>query len=226
MATLLTRLQNLTTAIGNKLNQVYDEAEKVINKKQDLTSTDSNHFPSVPAVKTALNGKVDKVTGKGLSTNDYTTAEKDKLAGLESSKYKGQFLSKTALDGAFTSDQLSAGDYADVDGGSGSTIQRYVWDSTDLLWEAQVGESSQLTASQVKTLYGQNPDTEHLTTAEKQSIADTAALASTNQTNISTNATDITSLENELITYYKSLGTEFPDYTAQLNTATPDIVVV
>lgn len=30
-----------------------------------------------------LDSKVDKVTGKGLSTNDYTTAEKNKLAGLE-----------------------------------------------------------------------------------------------------------------------------------------------
>ena len=29
-----------------------------------------------------LSGKVDKVSGKGLSTNDYTTAEKTKLAGL------------------------------------------------------------------------------------------------------------------------------------------------
>lgn len=29
-----------------------------------------------------LSGKVDKVTGKGLSTNDYTTAEKNKLAGI------------------------------------------------------------------------------------------------------------------------------------------------
>ena len=38
------------------------------------------------AVKTdvddALNGKVDKVEGKGLSTNDYTAAEKTKLAGI------------------------------------------------------------------------------------------------------------------------------------------------
>ena len=33
-------------------------------------------------IKTKLEGKVDKVTGKGLSTNDYTTAEKNKLAGL------------------------------------------------------------------------------------------------------------------------------------------------
>ena len=31
---------------------------------------------------TELNKKVDKETGKGLSTNDYTTAEKDKLSGI------------------------------------------------------------------------------------------------------------------------------------------------
>lgn len=30
-----------------------------------------------------LSNKVDKVTGKGLSTNDYTTTEKNKLAGIE-----------------------------------------------------------------------------------------------------------------------------------------------
>ena len=33
-------------------------------------------------VKAGLNNKVDKETGKGLSTNDYTTDEKNKLAGL------------------------------------------------------------------------------------------------------------------------------------------------
>jgi len=33
-------------------------------------------------IKEKLSGKVDKVSGKGLSTNDYTTAEKDKLAGI------------------------------------------------------------------------------------------------------------------------------------------------
>lgn len=35
-------------------------------------------------VKTLLNGKVDVVSGKGLSTNDYTTAEKNKLNGIAS----------------------------------------------------------------------------------------------------------------------------------------------
>ena len=34
------------------------------------------------ASKTDLNNKVDKVGGKQLSTNDYTTAEKNKLATL------------------------------------------------------------------------------------------------------------------------------------------------
>lgn len=33
-------------------------------------------------IKDKLSGKVDKVSGKGLSTNDYTTTEKNKLAGI------------------------------------------------------------------------------------------------------------------------------------------------
>lgn len=35
-------------------------------------------------VKDKLNNKVDKVSGKGLSTNDYTTTEKNKLSGIAS----------------------------------------------------------------------------------------------------------------------------------------------
>lgn len=41
-------------------------------------------FPESASVVNALSHKVDKVEGKGLSTNDYTTAEKNKLAGIES----------------------------------------------------------------------------------------------------------------------------------------------
>ena len=39
--------------------------------------------PVSTAQQTALNGKVDKVSGKGLSTNDYTTAEKNKLNDIQ-----------------------------------------------------------------------------------------------------------------------------------------------
>ena len=34
-------------------------------------------------VTNKVSNKVDKVDGKGLSTNDYTNAEKTKLAGIE-----------------------------------------------------------------------------------------------------------------------------------------------
>lgn len=39
-------------------------------------------IPTSKAVLDALGEKVDKVEGKGLSTNDYTTEEKEKLAGI------------------------------------------------------------------------------------------------------------------------------------------------
>lgn len=47
---------------------------------QFLTKDGLSHFWL--SVKSKLNAKVDKIDGKQLSTNDYTTAEKNKLAGL------------------------------------------------------------------------------------------------------------------------------------------------
>lgn len=38
----------------------------------------------ISKIKTALNGKVEAVSGKGLSTNDYTNVEKQKLSGIAS----------------------------------------------------------------------------------------------------------------------------------------------
>lgn len=48
-------------------------------------------------VTSGLAGKVDKETGKGLSTNDYTTTEKNKLAGIEPQA------NKTVVDDALSS---------------------------------------------------------------------------------------------------------------------------
>lgn len=49
----------------------------------DKTLTVSNMAADSKAVGEALAGKVSAVSGKGLSTNDYTTAEKTKLAGID-----------------------------------------------------------------------------------------------------------------------------------------------
>jgi hypothetical protein len=57
--------------------------ESTTNKKTTLTDNSDTFYPTQKAVKTAVDLKVDKIAGKGLSTEDYTTAEKSKLAGIE-----------------------------------------------------------------------------------------------------------------------------------------------
>lgn len=48
----------------------------------DDTTVDLSGYTDTEALDALLANKVDKVTGKGLSTNDFTTAEKEKLAGI------------------------------------------------------------------------------------------------------------------------------------------------
>lgn len=66
------------------LSQFTNDYEFITNDTSSLT----NYYKKSDTLSTAeINGiledKVDKITGKRLSTNDYTTAEKTKLAGIE-----------------------------------------------------------------------------------------------------------------------------------------------
>lgn len=92
--------------------------------------------------------KVDKVSGKGLSTNDFTTAEKNKLAAFgEAStyalksdissmyKYKGSVASVSAL----PSSGVEPGWVYNVE----ASGMNYAWNGTE--WDA-LGESFQITA--------------------------------------------------------------------------------
>lgn len=49
----------------------------------NVDNTSDTDKPISTATQTALNNKVDKVSGKGLSTNDYTSDEKTKLGSIE-----------------------------------------------------------------------------------------------------------------------------------------------
>ncbi len=132
-----------------------------------------------PAALTAgLNLKVDKVAGYGLSQADFTTAEKAKLAGLESSHYRGTFINLSALNAALP--DASPGDYADVDAGTGSPVLRYIWDGNDAEWVAQAGSADPITAAQVKTLYESNPDTNAFTDARLSKLNGIAVGATAN----------------------------------------------
>ena len=66
-----------------------DLADAVSKKHEHSNASELDLIQSGDVAKwnsgyTALDGKVDKVEGKGLSTNDYTDAEQEKLAGLAS----------------------------------------------------------------------------------------------------------------------------------------------
>lgn len=60
-------------------------------------------------VTTLLGNKVDKVSGKGLSTNDYTTAEKEKLSGIAAgaNNYTLPAASGTTLGGVKTGSNIT-----------------------------------------------------------------------------------------------------------------------
>ena len=85
------KIANLTTDLGKKANtadlgsMVTETATNYIKKTEApgyndiLTKTSAS---TTYATVSALGNKVDKVEGKGLSTKDYTTAEKDKLTGI------------------------------------------------------------------------------------------------------------------------------------------------
>lgn len=53
-------------------------------------------------VQTQIDNKVDKVTGKGLSTEDYTSAEKTKLGGIEEGAQKNTVTSVAGKTGEIT----------------------------------------------------------------------------------------------------------------------------
>lgn len=67
-------------------------------------------------LQSSLDGKVDKITGKGLSTEDYTTTEKNKLDGIESGAEVNSVDSVNGNTGAvnLTSSDVGLGDVRNV----------------------------------------------------------------------------------------------------------------
>lgn len=66
--------------------------QAALNSKVDVTTYESEQ----QAQDTLIANKVDKVAGKGLSTNDYTIAEKNKLAGIDVGAEKNRVIATKA----------------------------------------------------------------------------------------------------------------------------------
>lgn len=86
------KITEMNTALENKVDKVAGKSLISDTEITRLATVDNYNDTAIKAdiakkadtttVNIALEGKVDKVTGKTLSTNDYTTAEKEKLESL------------------------------------------------------------------------------------------------------------------------------------------------
>ena len=69
--------------ISAAIDALIDGAPATYDTLKEISDWISTHTSEYEALIAAIAGKVDKVEGKGLSTEDYTTAEKTKLAGID-----------------------------------------------------------------------------------------------------------------------------------------------
>lgn len=90
--------------ITEKVAEIVADAPEDFDTLKEMSDWISQHEESAAAMNTAIQknttaiaGKVDKASGKGLSTNDYTTTEKNKLAGIATGA------NKTVIDSALSS---------------------------------------------------------------------------------------------------------------------------
>lgn len=109
---LSTQLEVLGTEIETTSNQA-GRAEATADKAlEDITKANAEiaKKADATAMSTALEGKVDKVEGKVLSSNDYTTAEKEKLAGLSNyndADIKASIATKAEADNVYTKEEVN-----------------------------------------------------------------------------------------------------------------------
>lgn len=141
----------------------YDDdalADRVTAAEDDITELQAAYNSATSAVDTLNTTKVDKVTGKGLSANDYTSVEKTKLAALNN-------YDDTAVRGLIATKQdsvagkgLSANDYSNAEKAIVTALTGF--DPAAL--QAQVD-------NKVTKITGKSLSTEDFTTTEKTKLA-------------------------------------------------------
>ena len=90
LAARLTELGSLPTSsyVDQKIAELVDGAPETLDTLKELAAALGSDPSFATTIATQLGGKVDKETGKGLSSNDYTNAEKAKLDGIEAGANK------------------------------------------------------------------------------------------------------------------------------------------
>ena len=123
-------------------------------KLGDFRSTvDLQPYAKTEYVNNQLATKVDKVSGKGLSTNDYTTAEKNKLAGIaeHANNYKLPAASESVLGGVKVGFSTNSADrnYA-VQLSNNQMYVNVPWTDTDTTYGLATSSSNGLMSAEDK----------------------------------------------------------------------------
>lgn len=139
----------------------------------------------VGEVNTALSNKVDKVSGKGLSTNDYTTTEKNKLAEI------AEGANKTVVDSALS-------------GTSTNPVQNKVVDAAISNLNTLVGDSK--VSTQISEAIKNKSDVGHTHTAADVGADASGSAASALSSAKSYTDTKISDLINSAPTTLDTLG--------------------
>lgn len=154
------------TAIANEVERATGVEEALRTDVEDLTGQ----------VLVLEKTKVNKVEGKGLSTNDYTTPEKNKLAAIEAeaNKYVLPAATTTTLGGIIVGDRLSIDD-------TGKLVATYTYTlptaSSTVLGGVKTGSNItntngtiSLTKANVTSALGVDPTTKYVTLDTDQTI--------------------------------------------------------
>lgn len=180
------------TKLGNDIATEKNRAESaesanataIANEVERATGVEETLNSNITQLQTQ---KVDKVEGKGLSTNDYTTPEKNKLAAIEAeaNKYVLPAATTTTLGGIIVGDRLSIDD-------TGKLVATYTYTlptaSSSALGGVKIGSNITLanggtisiTKANVTSALGVDPTTTYVKKA-----GDTMTGALTNSSTIS-----------------------------------------
>lgn len=202
-----------TTADKNKLAGIATGAE--VNKIETIKvngtalTPDSNRVVEITTTSVDISSKVDKVEGKGLSTNDYTTEEKNKLAGIanNANNYSLPNATTTTKGGVIVGTGLSVNSSGTV---SVATA------TTGTIGGIKLGNGVTTTTGGVVSIQSATASQNGLMTSTQASkLADVAAGAEVNKINIvKVNNTSITPDSN------KAVNIDLTDYVKQNSSPT------
>lgn len=79
---------NLPNSANDEVADINDISDNFVTIDSTMKTIENTVETADTAIKALQSGKVDKVSGKGLSSNDYTDTEKEKLQGIEAGATK------------------------------------------------------------------------------------------------------------------------------------------